>query len=104
MDFPAMSVQPPRRRIQPNQGILGSMLRQHVRTNDRMDKEEVERATEQVHTFWCLIAVIMLFPQRLFKCSPSIFPPRQSLMTLLGFMIGACSCDELILVLTVQRA
>jgi hypothetical protein len=41
-------LQLPRPRIQPNHGILGSMLRQHARTNDRMDKEEVERATEKV--------------------------------------------------------
>jgi hypothetical protein len=38
----------PPRRIQPNHGILGSMLRHNIRTNDRMDKEEVERATAKV--------------------------------------------------------
>jgi hypothetical protein len=36
------------RRLGPNSGTLGSILRHHIRTNTRMDAEEVALATKKV--------------------------------------------------------
>jgi hypothetical protein len=43
------------RRLLPNNMSLGSLLRQQVRTNTRMDTEELELATKKVRS--CVIAL-----------------------------------------------
>lgn len=64
----------PRRRIQPNHGILGSLLRQHARNNDRMDKEEVDKATKLVWRAGTTRMRPIVVPHTFAACAYQLFP------------------------------